>query len=439
MKPALLLKVKQNQRLSPKLQQAIRLLHLSAAELDLEIQQALEENPILELNDEYEESQEYSASSNNLEAAQNLYATTTLHDYLHWQLMLAPFSARDKIIATTLIDSINDDGYLCVDLTEMHNVLQQQYNTLIPSFDLEEITMVLHRIQQFDPIGVAARTLNECMLLQIKALQLPAETYAACKTIINEHLDLVAHKSYANLQKLLNLDAETLEICLQKILSINPKPGLLFSAHKPEYIIPDLLIKNIDDKWQINLQYHITHNLKINASYAQLMQQSNSSQASLALRQQYNEARWFLDSLKQRNITLLNVANCIMQQQTDFLMHGETHIRPLILQDVALALGISESTISRVTTRKYINTPRGIYELKFFFSQGLQANNGSLCSATAIKAILKDLIQAEDPKEPLSDQALTNIMSKQGICIARRTVTKYREALGILASNQRGI
>ncbi len=438
MKPALQLTVKQNQRLSPKLQQAIRLLHLSTAELDLEIQQILDENPILELNDDWDASYTGITPHVSQEPVHSIYTTSTLHDYLHWQLMLSPFTARDKIIATNLIDAINDDGYLDTELSEILCTLQTQYASLTPSFEADEVLMVLHRIQNFDPVGVGARNVQECMLLQIGALHLEPQLHNICATIIQQHLDAVAKKAYTDLQKSLQVDQELLHLCLQKIFSLQPKPGLVFAAHKTEYIVPDLLAQKTDDKWQVTLQQNMSSSLRISASFAQLLQRSIASPELHGLRQQYNEARWFLESLKQRNLTLLKVANCIMQQQKDFLEHGATHMRPLILQDVAYAVNLSESTISRISNRKYIHTPRGIFELKYFFNAGMQTASGNLCSGTAIKAMLKELIANEDPSKRLSDQALTELISQQGICIARRTVTKYREALGILASNQRG-
>lgn len=438
MKQALQLKVRQQQNLSPRLQQAIRLLQLSTSELDLEIQQALDANPILELNDDYEE-YNYHKEHNTIEPITYLSSSTSLHEYLAWQLMLSPFNARDKIIATTIIDYIDDEGYLTIDLEEIKLILCTQYYNLSPIFDLDEILMVLHRIQQFDPLGIGARSLQECLILQINSATLTPQISQLCIAIIQNHLELIARKDSTTLKKIYGISDDTLEVCLHAITSTNPKPGLIFSCERTEYITPDAYVKCIDGRWQVFLQYHHAQHLKINSTYAALMQQKKSIQDVASIRQMFNEAKWFIESIKQRNLTLLNVATWVIQQQQDFLNKGEMYLRPLTLQDVAVALDMSESTVCRITNKKYIHTPRGIYELKFFFSNGILNSDGDLYSSNAIKALIKNLITAEDPKKPLSDQAITNLITQQGICIARRTVTKYREALGILASNQRGI
>lgn len=438
MKPELHLNLKQNLSLSPKLQQAIRLLQLSTYELDAEIQTALDTNPLLEINYDEECATEYK-NQPNFEVSSDLQHAPDLHDYLLWQLNLSPFSEHDYIIALTLIDSINEDGYLITDLEDIRCTLSAQYPTIFNELNHVAIQSVLDRVQQFDPLGVGARNISECMLLQIHALKIDAKLLNQCKLLINNYLDLLGKKHFAQLKEQMRINDTDLAAIIKQIKNLHPKPGLIFAAQNTEYLIPDVLAAKQNNLWNVSLNPTALPKLRINANYAQIMRHAQNAQDIMLLRKQYNEAQWLIDSIKNRNLTLLKVAQHIVQFQQDFLQHGEEKMRPLILQEVALALNLSESTISRITNKKYLHTPRGTYELKYFFSSNVITNAGELCSATAAKAIIKQLIAAEDSAQPLSDQEVTNLMAERGIIIARRTVAKYRESLGIQASNQRGI
>lgn len=436
MKPSLQLNMKQTQSLSPKLQQAIRLLQLSASELDAEIKAALDTNPLLELD---VDTDNVSSGTGKSEFNEEFGSSNdpNLHDYLYWQLNLTPLSDRDHIIALNLIDSIDETGYLGATVDEILLGIKNNHPLAFAELDKSEVLAVLHRIQQFDPPGIGAQNLAECMLLQLEYVDIAHELRALCKVIINEHLALLARKELAQIKKLMQIDNATLNAIIAQIKLLHPKPGLIISPSTAEFIIPDVVAEKINQRWQVSLNPNLTQHLRINANYAQIMRSATNAQTSSALRKQYLEAQWLLDSIKNRNLTLLNVTAYIVQFQNDFMEYGETRMRPLILQAVAQDLGLSESTISRITTRKYLHTPRGTYELKFFFSNKIQGDLGE-CSSTAVKAIIKELINAENPAQPLSDQAIRDLIMQQGINIARRTVTKYREALGISASNLRG-
>lgn len=434
------LTMKQSISFRPKLQQAVKLLQLSAQELDAEVQAALETNPLLEINDDlHDNTFEFSDADTTYDATINLHHTPDLQEYLLWQLNLTPLNQHDHVIAVNLLDSINEDGYLCADLNEILQSLKAQHAAMFAQSTLADLEAVLGKIQQFDPAGVGARTLSECMLLQLQTLQLDKKSGELCKKLILEHLNLLAKKDYLALKRHLLVNDNELSTIIQQIKRLNPRPGLIFAPNKTEYIIPDVIAEKIHGIWNITLNQSNMSKLRINANYVQLMRQAKNAHDSSALRKQFNEARWLIDSIQARNMTLLKVTNFIVQHQADFLEHGEEKMRPLKLQEISVALGLSESTISRITTKKYLHTPRGTFELKFFFSGNFAANNIQGCSAVAIKAIIKQIIREEPAQHRYSDQELTDLIAKRGIIIARRTVTKYRESLGIRASHQRGI
>jgi RNA polymerase sigma-54 factor len=440
MKLELNLTQKQTIGISPKMQQAIKLLQLSAAELEAEIMAALENNPLLETAEDtsenidvdptWDELQPISISSNANHSDPYHSPTPTLHDYLDWQLNLTPFSDRDKVIALNIIDSIDDDGYLTTSIEDLHCSLQRNHPDLFKELDIAEIMVVLHRIQQFDPIGIAARDLAECLLLQLTVHTDTPELIAKCSELVTKHLELLASKDYTQLKTLLNLDEAELQQLLDILLHLNPKPGALVIDTNPEYIIPDVIVKKVNMRWHVALNKDLRINLRLNNNYANL--------AGDFFRAHYQEAQWLINSIKTRNQTLLKVASYIIKYQKDFLDHGELKMRPLNLHTIADDLNLHASTVSRITSRKYIHTPRGLYELKFFLSGHLANIAGPDCSSTAVKAIIKEIVEQEDPCHCLSDQHILDLIAARGIKLARRTVTKYREALGIKPSSQRG-
>jgi len=446
MKLQLRLAQQQSQRMAPHLQQAIQLLLLSTPELEAELKAALESNTMLEdlsigTVSSYSEPIMYAASrANNSEydSEQENYSNTeaSLQEHLYWQLNLMPFSDRDRIIALNIIDSIGDDGYLQVSLEEIKATLQTHYSYDVPQLELIELNTVLRQIQHFDPIGVASRDLKECMLIQLEAM--PTAPYInLCKRLVTEHLELLAKKQFAQIKSLLKLSKTELESIVHTITKLQPRPGEIISSQRYEYLIPDVLVTTQNNNLLVELNRDLTAHVRINPSYKALIKRADSSRDNNFLRDQLVEARWFLNGIRNRNETLLKVATCIMQQQRAFLEHGEEQMQPLILQDIAREVGLNESTISRITTQKYIFTPRGIYELKFFFSSHISNDAGDNCSSTAIKAIIRQLVSKEKADSPVTDLELTKIMAQRGIKLARRTIAKYREALGIKCSTQR--
>lgn len=462
MKPTLQLSIGQHLTLTPQLQQAIRLLQLSTIDLQQEIQLIVESNPMLEAtpNEEKEEPGLNGNQENNDEFADfqwsqlynnankrtnfddndynfdNLHCTTTnLQDHLRWQLELSPMSDVDRVIATTLIDAINDDGFLTMPLADIYASLNSEDFPL----DLDEIEAVRHRIQLFDPVGCASSTLAETLLIQLEQLPLDTGHLKIAKKIIVEDIDLLGQHNYRQLMKNHQINEKIVDEILQIIQRLNPKPGNLIHQDITEYIIPDLTVKKVDNQWKVYLNQNVLPNLTINNQYASLIQRADNSVDNQFLKNNLQEARWFLKSIQSRQETLLKVATCIVDYQKGFLELGEEAMKPLILNDVASALDMHESTISRVTTQKFMHTPRGVFELKYFFSSHVNTDAGGECSSTAIRAVIKKLITAENRKKPLSDSKIADLIAEQGIKVARRTVAKYREAMGIAPSNERKI
>lgn len=458
MKPSLQLSINQQLTLTPQLQQAIRLLQLSTVDLQQEIQQIVESNPMLEStpNEEKDESrtenkqnqdefadfqwsQLYSNQNKRTNFDdidfnyENLHCTTTnLQDHLRWQLDLTPMSDVDRVIATSIIDAIDDDGFLTLPLTELHTSLDSDSHPL----DLEEIEVVRHRLQHFDPVGCASNNLAETLLIQLEQLPDNAEVDLA-KRIIRNNIELLGQHNYRQIMKNHHANETSLDKALQIIQRLNPKPGSLIQQDVTEYIIPDITVKKIENVWQVALNPNTLPRLSINNHYASLIQRADNSADNQFLKNNLQEARWFLKSIQSRQETLLKVARCIVEYQQDFLEHGDEAMKPLILNDVALALDMHESTISRVTTQKFMHTPRGVFELKYFFSSHVTTVTGGECSSTAIRAVIKKLIAGENRKKPLSDSKIAELIGGQGIQVARRTVAKYREAMGIAPSNER--
>lgn len=456
--------------MTPQLQQAIRLLQLSALQLKAEIQDALESNMMLELEDEsdggtateeappadheerldavdslpdelpvdtdwsdiYEPPTTLAAPADDLpDIASRTSAPTDLRDHLRWQMNLARFSEADELIATAIIDSINDDGYLGATLEDILAALDDE------DTGEEEIEAVLHRIQSFDPPGVGARNTRESLLIQLK--QLPEDT--ACRDdalrLIGDHFDLLARQDRPAIERALGLGpGETLDV-IRLIQSLSPRPGVALSPAGEDYVVPDIIVTRQQERWRVELNPDITPRLKVNPLYASFVQRADTSSANTTLRTHLQEARWLIKSLQSRNETLLRVAREIVEKQSAFLEEGPMAMRPMVLRDIAESLGMHESTVSRVTSQKYMLTPRGVFELKYFFSSHVGSTEGGEVSATAIRAMIRELIEQEPPGKPFSDNKLAGLLEGRGVAIARRTVAKYREAMAIPPSNER--
>jgi len=476
--------------MTPQLQQAIRLLQLSTLELQLEVQGVLDSNLMLEVDegdtpsaaelaaesgqqvdkestsegpessdaelasrtdtipdelpvdtgweDTYDMgSTSYSAPADN--DGRDFFEThsgegQSLQEHLLWQLDLTPFSDIDRAIARTIIDSINDDGYLAVSLEELHESLDFDPELEI---GLEEIQAVLRRIQHFDPVGIGARNPPECLLIQLQQIDPATPWRAEAIVLVDQHVNLLGNRDYNQIMRRMKLGESELQEILKLIQSLNPRPGSQITDSKPQYVVPDVFVFKNKGKWQVDLNLEATPKLRINSHYASLVRRADNSDDNAYLRNHLQEARWFLKSLQSRHETLLKVARCIVDRQRNFFEYGDEAMKPLVLRDIAEAVEMHESTISRVTTQKYMHTPRGIFEFKYFFSSHVGTDDGGECSATAIRAIIKKLVAAEKPSKPLSDSKIASLLADQGIKVARRTIAKYREAMAIPPSNER--
>lgn len=366
-------------------------------------------------------------------------SSESLQQHLLWQMRMANLSEEDIEIAETLIDAIDDDGLIAAPLDDLLEGLRAQGLEI----DIEELNAVLHTIQNFDPPGIAACSLQECLLLQLKALasnDLSDEQSLALieqtNNLIENHFDLLASRDYAQLKRKLRLNDEQLHQLTNLIQSLNPRPGSQFSSEKPQYIVPDVFVSKHRGVWRVELNMESAPKVRVNNTYAGLIKQMNGNDSS-TLKTHLQEARWFIKSLQSRNETLMKVATSIVEHQQRFLEEGEVGMKAMVLADIATELGMHESTISRTTTRKYMHTPRGIFELKYFFSSHVSTSSGGECSSTAIRAMIKKLIAEEPAKKPLSDNKIATMLSEQGINVARRTIAKYRESMAIPPSNER--
>ena len=467
LKPALQLRLGQSLALTPQLQQAIRLLQLSRMELELELNLALESNPLLDLDapagDDAEPAGETEAEAAreepdatdrfdaegmplDLQFERSEYRgpamdedgmepqdaeAEDLRDHLLWQLNLMPMSPRDHAIATAIIEAVDDDGYLGESAEALCDAL-----ALLHAVGPDEVESVRRRIQHFDPIGVASRSLRECLAVQLDEHAADTPGLALARTIVDQHLEALARLDRPRMQQLLDCEADAFDTALALVRSLVPRPGSGYAAAAPEYVVPDAYARKVGGRWQVALAPGCQPRLGINEHYASLIAKARRDDAQY-LRGQLQEARWLIKSLKTRAETMLKVASAIVRAQEGFLEFGPEAMRPLVLKDVADEIGMHESTISRVTTRKYLHTPRGTYEFKYFFSSGIATVDGGAASATAIQAIMRKLIDEEPPARPLSDQALARELNQRGINVARRTVAKYREAMHIPSSNDR--
>ncbi|MDD5034422.1 MAG: RNA polymerase factor sigma-54 [Methylococcaceae bacterium] len=482
MKQTLQLRLGQHLTMTPQLQQAIKLLQMSTLDLQQEIQQALDSNMMLEMTEEenlqmegpemaetviakeaeyteipnldkqseipeelpgdvswedvYDTIQSYTASSKDEEQDDFIFQRgpiETLQDHLQWQLEMSPFSEQDYAIATAIIDSVSEDGYLASSIEDIHQGLLEQIDDL----DLDEVMAVLHRVQNFDPPGVAARDIADCLGLQLK--QLPDDTpwKAEALELVGHHLELLAKRDLNKLKRALELEDEAINQVIALVRTLEPKPGQRIEAQESQYIIPDVIVSKSANRWMVFLNPEIAPKLRINPFYSNMIKRADNSSDNVTMKNHLQEARWFIKSLQSRNETLLKVARSIVEHQKEFLEYGEKAMKPLVLRDVAEEVEMHESTISRVTTQKYMHTPNGIFEFKYFFSSHVSTDTGGECSATAIKALLKEIIDQEDPAKPLSDHAISAQLKGKGINVARRTVAKYREAMSIPSSNER--
>jgi RNA polymerase sigma-54 factor len=353
----------------------------------------------------------------------------TLREHLLWQLEMENFGPRETLIGEAIIDSINDDGYLTADLDEIAAALDDE-----AGISPQEIEQTLVKVQGLDPIGIGARSLSECIVLQLRQLDDTTPGLKLAIELADGHLDLIANREYGELRRSLRTSEENLHAAVALVKSCNPKPGLAVSPTAAEYIVPDVFVRKIDNRWQVEISPTGVPRLSVNQQYARLLRGSGDH---AVLRTQLQEARWLIRSLEIRNETLMKVATCIVSRQTDFLEHGDEAMKPMVLRDIAEEIGMHESTISRVTTNKYMHTPRGVFEFKYFFSSHLASMSGEDQSSTSVRAKIRKLIGAENPAKPLSDNKIASLLAEQGISVARRTVAKYREAMNIAASSER--
>lgn len=354
----------------------------------------------------------------------------TLREHLLWQLELTPFSDTDRAIAHAIVHALDDDGYL-------HIPLEDIIHSVDADVELDEVEAVLHRLQHFDPIGIAARSLSECLSLQLSALPEETPWLTEAKHLAKDYLEILGAHDYVQLSKRMKLSREELQPIVALIQSLNPRPGGQLGNHQATYVVPDVFVRKVKGVWRVELNAEIAPKLRINSYYASLVSRCKTREETSSLKNHLQEARWFIKSLQSRHETLLKVAKCIVDKQSEFLEYGDEAMKPLVLHDIASELEMHESTISRVTTQKYLHTPRGIFELKYFFSSHVSTNNGGECSSTAIRALIKKLIASESSAKPLSDSKIADILSNRGINVARRTVAKYREAMVIPPSNER--
>ncbi|MEJ2576300.1 MAG: RNA polymerase factor sigma-54, partial [Gammaproteobacteria bacterium] len=355
----------------------------------------------------------------------------TLQDYLQWQLNLSHFSDVDAAIAAMIVDGIDEDGYLGTTLEDIVEALED------PDIGLEEVEAVLHRVQNFDPPGVAARDLRESLLLQLRQLPPDEPHVANALRLVGDYFELLANQDEAQIKRRCKLEGEELAGTVRLIRSLNPRPGTSVVTEAPAYVEPDVFVYKRNDRWVVELNPDAAPRLRVNGDYASLIRRADNSADNATLKNHLQEARWFIKSLQSRNDTLLRVATKIVEVQRNFFEFGEEAMKPLVLRDIAEALEMHESTISRVTSQKYMYTPRGTLEFKYFFSSHVSTSSGGEASATAIRALIKKLIAAEKPAKPLSDNKIAAILEEQGIQVARRTVAKYRESMAIPPSNER--
>lgn len=484
--------------MTPQLQQAIKLLQLSSLDLQSEIQELLDSNPLLESDNseqsdtsaetQQEANQQGSSNSQkseNKDTSDEIKSETisdelatdtqwedwgytssganstrnnddnsnydyqgetseSLQDQIRWQVEMMNLSEVDNAIATILIDSIDERGYMKASIADIVEMFQEEVEDLVENLDddtqieKEEVEAILHLIQSFEPAGIAARDLQECLAIQLKRINLDDSGHLLAKKIIEQQFEFLSSRNYRQIMRAFSVTDSQLKVAIDIIQSLDPRPGGQLSQNTAQYIIPDVFVtKDEDGIWGVELNNSCAPKLKINDDYAALIKRADNSPDNVYLKNNLQDAKWFIKSLQSRNETLLKVSTCIVAKQVGFLEYGEEAMKPLVLNDIAEEVEMHESTISRVTTQKFMHTPRGIFELKYFFSSHVGTTSGGECSSTAIRAVIKKLISAENQVKPLSDSKLANLLKEQGIKVARRTVAKYREAMSIPPSNER--
>ncbi|GAB1395105.1 RNA polymerase factor sigma-54 [Rhodocyclaceae bacterium] len=489
MKPTLQLRLSQHLALTPQLQQSIRLLQLSSLELNQEIEQALQENPLLEReepgdvgvfstandalshrNDELgnnsaeqrdapdardnqesgndwsqDEGLDWSGSGSTrtprdpndeseADAGELQAAAISLRDHMIQQLALTQLSFRERMLVAFLVEALNDDGYLAQTLDELVEVVPEEFYGE-PDEVLDDLQIALKHLQSLDPPGIGARNPRECLLLQL--LNLPSSPIQALAVaIVKDHLEQLANRDYARIKKALGCEDEALRQAQDLIRSLNPRPGAQFSPTDTRYIVPDVFVRKHRGSWTVQLNQEAMPRLRINRLYADLLRRQRSNGGG-NLSGQLQEAKWLIKNVQQRFDTIARVSQAIVDRQRAFFDHGEVAMRPLTLREIADTVELHESTISRVTTQKYLASPRGVYELKYFFGSHVATDTGGAASSTAIRALIKQLVSAEDGHKPLSDAKIAEVLGEQGIVVARRTVAKYRESLNIPPVNLR--
>jgi RNA polymerase sigma-54 factor len=491
MKQTLQLKLSQHLTLTPQLQQSIRLLQLSTLELNAEVERMLQENPLLEKAEGDDEPlpvevphaaspptpetearaerredgdvapdresptdapdrtdgvdradfEDYSSGDSDWGSSgasddddgffPQQVATSTLRDHLLRQLAELNLPLRDRQIVASLIDALDEDGYLHSSLEELAEVFPDELD-----IDPDELSIALRYVQSFEPAGIGARDAAECLALQLKALPDATPCRAAALTVVGEHLTLLAARDFTKLKRLLHVDDTGVRAVRALIMSLNPRPGASFAKSEANFVIPDVVVRKVRGKWAASLNEAAMPKLRLNRIYADILTR-NREASNQQLAAQLQEAKWLIRNVQQRFETILRVAQAIVERQRRFFEHGEVAMRPMVLREIADMLDLHESTISRVTTQKYMLTPRGTYELKYFFGSHVATDTGGAASATAIRALIKQLIGAEDAKTPLTDSKIADLLGDQGILVARRTIAKYREALSIPPVNLR--
>ena len=468
MKPTLQLKLSQHLTLTPQLQQSIKLLQLSTLELNQELERFLLENPMLEREEgdgsdfappppsspstpnepeaptspderrndaeptNFDEAGEWSSASGSSSSRDDdddtdfqefQAAETCLRDHLDQQVSLSPLSDRDRALVRFIIEALDDDGYLNQSLDDLLPLLPPELE-----FDLDDLSIALHHVQNLDPAGVGARNPQECLSLQLRALP-PSPVRNLALKIVDHHLELLAERNFVRLKRLLGCDDDALRSAHMLICSLDPHPGSQHSSQETRYIMPDVVVRKQRGRWVVTLNPEAMPKLRINSLYASILQQNRGSGG--ALTSQLQEARWLIKNVQQRFDTILRVSQAIVDQQRQFFDYGEVAMRPLTLREIADQLELHESTVSRVTTQKFMATPRGVFELKYFFGSHVATDTGGAASSTAIRALIRQLVEAEDRKKPLSDAKIAELLGQQGIVVARRTIAKYRESLNI--------
>jgi len=478
MKQSLQLRMGQQLSMTPQLQQAIKLLQLSTLDLQQEIQQVLDSNMMLEVEDEDYSSSEQKIVENKVDVSDQIKSegsqtdipdelptdsswddvfesvqmgtaavpdndfpdfetqrskAENLQDHLIWQMEMLPFSDRDRALAVAIIDAIDNSGLLGTTVEDIHQSMSLELEEL----GLEEVYATLHRIQQFDPPGVAGEDIQDCLAIQLKQLADTTPYKVEALELVERFLDLLATQESAKLMKRMALSESKLALVIELIRSLDPRPGESIAVKVSEYVVPDVFVSKIEGQWRVELNPDISPRLRVNPFYSGLIKRADNSKDNTSMKEHLQEARWFIKSLHSRNDTLLRVAQSIVEKQTEFLEHGAIAMRPMVLRDIAEELELHESTISRVTTQKYMHLPNGVIEFKYFFSSHVSTAEGGECSAIAIRAFIKELVNTENPVKPLSDNKIAELLKEKGINVARRTIAKYREASSIPSSSQR--